>query len=89
MGRLIDADALIELLRSNMSNDIQDQIITENNINLIESMPTAFVIEKVVAELEKATQYVDLSNPSSPIRHEVKAIHPRVAIEIVRRGGAK
>ena len=53
MSDLISRSEAIKLLRKNMSNDIQDQIITENNINLIESLPTAFDTEKVVEQLEQ------------------------------------
>ena len=95
MSRLIDADELLKELESNKLQPTKD---TDGFIDgwcegfntvvdMIRNQPTAFDTEKVVAELEKATQYVDLSNPSSPIRHEVKAIHPIVAIEIVRKGG--
>lgn len=51
MSDLISRSEAIKLLRKNMSNDIQDQIITENNINLIESLPTAFDTEKVVEQI--------------------------------------
>ena len=51
MSDLISRSAVIELLRKNMTNDIQDQIITENNINLICAIPTAYDISKVVEEL--------------------------------------
>lgn len=46
-------------------------------------------VEKVVAEIEKLSIHVDISNPTSPIRHEVCAIHPIKAIEIVRKGGVE
>ena len=93
MSRLIDADALIELLRNNMSNDIQDQIVTENNINLIRSMPTAYDIEKVVAELEKEHENADGEYKKSfeLYREEFwrgRKGGLRKAIEIVKRGGA-
>ena len=56
MSDLISRSEAIKLLRKNMSNDIQDQIITENNINLIESLPTAFDTERVVEQLENVIQ---------------------------------
>ena len=49
----------------------------------IQNMPTAYDIDKVVEELEKATQCIKINEkPTS-----VKAIHPTQAIEIVKQGG--
>lgn len=63
MARYIDADALIKLLQKNMSNDIQDRIITENNINLIQSMPTAYDVDAVVEQFEE--KQIDISGNES------------------------
>ena len=49
----------------------------------IHNAPTAYDVEKVVEELEKATQYIKIDGkPTS-----VKAIHPAQASEIVKQGG--
>ena len=96
MSDLISRSALIELLQKNMSNDIQDMVITENNINLIRSMPTAYDEEKVVAELEerrKCSQDIGLSEfmengrttEAELFRGKANAYSD--AIEIVRKGG--
>ena len=79
MSDLISRKEAIELLRKNMSNDIQDQIITENNINLIESLPTAFDTEKVVEQLKEAE--TDISS----LGHY--AVYADDAIKIVLKGG--
>lgn len=42
-------------------------------------------IEKLIGRLEEETQYVDLSNPSSPVRCVIKAINPQKVIEIVNQ----
>jgi hypothetical protein len=91
MGRLIDADALIEMLQKNMSNYIQDQIITENNINLIHSAPTAYDIEKVVAEFEEYPRSLFLKNEHGKVigRMTTNTININDAIEIVRKGGVE
>lgn len=90
MGRLIDADALQKYLREEYHGMISDESMKIYEIlRLIDAQKTAYDTEKVIELLKKATQYVDLSNPSSPIRSEVKCIHPRVAIEIVRKGGVE
>jgi hypothetical protein len=84
MSDLISRSAVIELLRKNMTSDIQDQIITENNINLICAIPTAYDVDKVVAELgeEKTMAYDKWDGGSS-----YKAYSQ--AIDIVRKGGVE
>ena len=67
--------------KKNMSNDIQDKIITENNINLICSIQTAFNVEKVVEKLEKMKKVME-----SKEFYET-AVGYRQAIQIVKRGG--
>jgi len=79
MDDLISRQAAIDLLRNNISRDIQDQIATENNINLIQSMPTTYNVEKVVTELVEADQgYCWMCGGG---------IDVRVATDIVKRGG--
>lgn len=77
---LISRQAVIDLLQKNMSNDIQDKIITENNINLICSIQTAFNVEKVVEKLEKMKKVME-----SKEFYET-AVGYRQAIQIVKRG---
>lgn len=96
MSRLVDADALIEVIKesrplnwTDSESELQEDADYNHFIEMVNAQPTAYDVGKVVAELGNATQYVDLSNPSSPIRHGVKALHPRVAIEIVKRGGVE
>ena len=86
MSDLISRSAVIELLRKNMTNDIQDQIITENNINLICAIPTAYDISKVVAELEECS---DKYKISSCEYEQGKAFSYKNAIDIVKRGGVE
>jgi hypothetical protein len=90
MGRLIDADALIEVIK-NLSyfnaDDMQE---------LVASQPTAYDVEKVVAELEEqAEQYsrrtlelVDKSTEAG-IHNKGKACSYEHAIDIVKRGGVE
>lgn len=85
MGRLIDADALLQDIRENMPN----YEVKKDFLLFVHAQPTAYDVDAVVAELKNETQYVDLSNPSSKVRFEVKAIHPQKAIEIVRKGGVE
>ena len=85
MSDLISRSAVIELLRKNMTNDIQDQIITENNINLICAIPTAYDISKVVAELEKykSTIYSEAGECLE------QYVYLDTAKKIVRKGGVE
>ena len=54
--RLIDADELVKLLKANtMSNGTL--INTNTMIAVVEKMPTAYDVEKVVAELEEEREY--------------------------------
>lgn len=97
MSDLISRSEAIKLLRKNMSNDIQDQITTENNINLIESLPTAFDTEKVVEQLVSEKRYgskYDSYYEENLYRGEMfendvnnKTIDK--AIDIVKKGGVE
>lgn len=53
MDDLISRQAVIDLLKKNLSKDIEEVIVTDKNIKLIESMPCAYDVDAVVAELEK------------------------------------
>lgn len=55
MGRLIDADALLDRISLNYNNH---QNITAGAMkDMINTTPTAYDVEKVVAELEKLKQH--------------------------------
>lgn len=74
MERLIDADALIEVLKHLSyfnADDMQE---------LVASQPTAYDVEKVEEQLEKASTVYDLSNCELAIRQDI-------ALHIVRAGG--
>ena len=100
MGDLISRKAVIELLKKNVSADIEEVVVTDKNIKLIESMPTAYDVEKVVAELENEKERHECDR-SYWTEHEWKDrvaynecdISDRKAdcfceaIEIVKRGG--
>mgnify|MGYP003532509284 CR=1 FL=1 len=88
MGRMIDADALMEKL--NVFNDKVNG--NEHFINgietakeLLDDMPSAYDTEKVIAELEEAF-------PINPYPNEFtngRNLGIKKAIEIVRKGGAE
>ena len=84
MSDLISRQVVIDLLKKNVSKDIEEVIVTDKNIKLIESIPTAYNVDAVVAELEKA--YPINPYPNSFSNGRDLAI--KKAIEIVKAGGA-
>lgn len=83
--RLIDADVLIEEMKKTETEYEKEMTCPSwwSAFNVISEQPTAYDVDKVVEELEKATQYIKIDGkPTS-----VKAIHPAQAIEIVKHGG--
>ena len=118
MSRLVDADALIEMID-------QDIMMTENFINkigipsekalkhyaelvsqlntlksykgIIQQQPTAYDVEKVVAELEYEAKLQDYLRENASARCNIAQAHihryaeqcyRNKAIDIVRKGGA-
>ena len=52
MSRLIDADKFLDFIKSELKQDRTDEKHLENIICVLENLPTAFDVEKVVSELE-------------------------------------
>ena len=80
MSRLIDADELVKLLKANtMSNGTL--INTNTMLAIVEKMPTAYDVEKVVVELEKESyqEYCDSQ----------RIVDLKDAIDMVKRGGVE
>lgn len=83
MGRLIDADVLIKAIQQHMVkiNSLFEEEKTV--VEIIEEQPTAYSVEKVVAELEEEKEIVK----------EYEKYHCSVrldkAIDIVRKGGVE
>jgi hypothetical protein len=71
--RLIDADAFKKLLGT-------DTKIRETFCKVIDAQPTAYDVEKVVAELEKESFQEFCDSP--------RIVDLKDAIDIVKRGGA-
>ena len=78
MGRLIDADALIAYMEEKADETKQlDNIIVAVVCSAVSEQPTAYDVEKVVAELEKESKTMLPVIPTSK------------AIDIVKRGGVE
>ena len=92
MGRLIDADDLIEFLDSERKSGLALHDFSMvgsylNAIKFVENMPTVYDVEKVVAELEeKMNDAKNLWDDDDYYTGEAVAF--AWAIEIVRKGGA-
>ena len=108
MGRMIDVDALIEaIVNKTGSETVLFNTTEELNayltgcaykqnqiIDMINDTPTAYDIEKVVAELEGEVEYQDKKADEADVFEEVSASSARIsmrkcyehAIEIVRKG---
>ena len=96
MGRLIDADKLLEETRKDRDyaekNGFLDMYYERQVlIDRIKAQPTAYSVDKVVEELEEnASRYT--KKYATPYGNngyrDTKAISIHKAIEIVKRGGA-
>ena len=78
--RLIDADAFKELLGT-------DTKIRETFCKVIDKQPTAYDVEKVMAELEKSKDIGKRNYHQVELTAYVYAVDK--AIEIAKRGGVK
>ena len=94
MGRLIDADELIEKMgrvkfQTNLSEELHRNrpfLDYADVLGCIYNQPTAYDVEKVEAELEELQN--DVKNYWDDDYYKGKALAYEDAIEIVRRGGA-
>ena len=82
--RLIDADALIEYVNRRYD------LCSDELRMMIEEQPTAYDVDKVVAELESAENYYyDDKLDAECNLIMFKSIEQKVAIDIVRKGDAE
>ena len=94
MSRLIDADKFLDFIKSELKQDRTDEKHLENIICVLENLPTAFDVEKVVEQLEEhvdeyekmACECIDDEEEIVDIL-EFRAMGVRDAIEIVKAGG--
>lgn len=83
MSDLISRSKVISILQQLNEHSLSGKMDISNAIYLLEIQQTAYDVDRVIEELEKATQYIKFNGtPTS-----VKAIHPTQAIEIVKHGG--
>ena len=97
MGRLIDADALKQDLRKCQIESLIAHTEEKNVFDIINEQPTAYDVEKVVAELEKEkeihTNHYNISIykdfPDVKQRYEQIQLVISKLIDIVKRGGVE
>ena len=99
MGRLIDADALIVRLRNESVIPFSIRLLKDEHRwfikleDMIKTQPTAYDVERVVAELEKQLLVVEIEDehivPESDVDEyfELDVVPMVDAREIVRKGG--
>ena len=80
MSRLIDADKFLDFIKSELKQDRTDEKHLENIICVLENLPTAFDVEKVVKQLKKESYYIDIET-------DREVVNLNEAIEIIRGGG--
>ena len=90
MGRMIDADELIELAKKTFYK-------SDGFIKLIKEQPTAYDVERVVARLEEEVEYQDKKADEASMSEKVSISSARItmrkcyehSIDIVRNGGVE
>jgi hypothetical protein len=102
--RLVDADALIEVIKesrplnwTDSDSELQEDADYNHFIEMVNAQPTAYDIEKVVAELEyeaKLQEYLRQNasargnEAQAHIHRYAEQCYRNKATEIVRKGGA-
>ena len=79
MSRLIDADKFLDFIKSELKQDRTDEKHLENIICVLENLPTAYDVDKVVEQLEKESYYTDIET-------DREVVNLKEAIEIVKAG---
>ena len=89
MSRLIDADKFLDFIKSELKQDRTDEKHLENIICVLENLPTAFDVEKVVSELEKSHFHTDAIFDDDGCCNDdsEEVVNLNEAIEIIRGGG--
>ena len=89
MSRLIDADKFLDFIKSELKQDRTDEKHLENIICVLENLPTAFDVEKVVSELGKSHFHTDATFDDDGCcnNDSEEVVNLNEAIEIVRGGG--
>ena len=85
ISRLIDADKFLDFIKSELKQDRTDEKHLENIICVLENLPTAFDVDKVVKQLEELKEWEDVDGKAYYTMSEKQVINK--AIKIVKVGG--
>lgn len=84
MGRLIDADVALQRFIEETEASGKNVIHINTNKRILQDIDTAYNVEKVVEDLQKASTIIEQSENSIKC-----AIEENMAIHIVKKGGLK
>ena len=93
--RLIDADHFLNFIKEEMKQDRPDDMHLNNIIRVLKDLPTAYNVDKVVAELEEYANgnVCKRFHDSCPYKDEPNILCENCgalgAIDIVKRGGVE
>ena len=86
MSRLIDADKFLDFIKSELKQDRTDEKHLENIICVLENLPTAYNVDKVVEQLEEQKMWYETHGVNKDMNKGIIEATCK-AIEIVKRGG--
>lgn len=85
--RLIDADLLKDAIEKEKDdNDYMCRLCLESTKEIIDEQPTVFDVDKVVKQLDKASDYYEFDEQG---KEHVQMINLTEAIEIAKGGGVE
>ena len=89
MSRLIDADKFLDFIKSELKQDRTDEKHLENIICVLENLPTAFDVDKVVKQLEESHFHTESTFDDNGYCNDdsEEVVNLNEAIEIIRGGG--
>lgn len=93
--RLIDADLFMDFIKEELKQDRPDDFHIRNIIRILEDLPTAYDVDKIVEHLEelkmihqvRSSHYLKQGCEDLGKKHLIKFNAYHKAIEIVKAGG--
>ena len=84
--RIIDADKFLDFIKSELKQDRTDEKHLENIICVLENLPTAFDVDKVVSELESEKKLYEYEYALQMDYYKGISAGYERALDIVKRG---
>lgn len=87
--RLIDADLFLEFINAEMKQNRPDDLHIRNITRVLEDLPTAYDVDKVVEQLEETREkdIPRINNTTTKRDEKVYKLAMSYAIDIVKAGG--